>query len=124
MPLTVGDLYRLELPGIAARIIGATGTEGHPYLVESFFLRRRWRVNDAGVPAGRAPRLLVKWKTSEIGVVVSLALIVLAVYFPLALWINSGQFQYRAAPDFSARERVSSGAFAPVNPPDRKAKQQ
>jgi hypothetical protein len=52
-PLVVGKLYRLRFPGIAARVIepppGVTSVK-FPYLVESFFLRSRWWVNELGEP--------------------------------------------------------------------------
>jgi hypothetical protein len=52
-PLIVGKLYRLQFPGIAARVIesppGVTSSK-YPYLVESLFLRSRWWVNELGEP--------------------------------------------------------------------------
>jgi hypothetical protein len=52
-PLIVGKLYRLQFPGIAARVIepplGVTSIM-YPYLVESLFLRSRWWVNELGEP--------------------------------------------------------------------------
>jgi len=52
-PLIVGKLYRLQFPGIAARVIepppGVTSIK-YPYLVESLFLRSRWWVNELGEP--------------------------------------------------------------------------
>jgi hypothetical protein len=52
-PLIVGKLYRLQFPGIAARVIepppGVTSIKD-PYLVESLFLRSRWWVNELGEP--------------------------------------------------------------------------
>ena len=61
--LSVGKIYRLEFPGIAARVIkppaGYTPSN-FPYLVESLFLRSRWYVNGRGEPAyPDAPRLVV-----------------------------------------------------------------
>ena len=52
-PLIVGKIYRLQFPGIAARVIepppGVTSAK-FPYLVESLFLRSRWWVNERGEP--------------------------------------------------------------------------
>jgi hypothetical protein len=61
--LNVGRIYRLEFPGIAARVIKPpTGLapSSFPYLVESLFLRSRWYVNAHGEPVyPDAPRLVV-----------------------------------------------------------------
>jgi hypothetical protein len=61
--LTVGKVYRLRFPGIAARVIeppaGATASR-YPYLVESLFLRSRWWVNEHGEPDNiHSPQLVV-----------------------------------------------------------------
>jgi hypothetical protein len=49
----VGKVYRLQFPGIAARVIepppGVMSVK-FPYLVESLFLRSRWWVNELGEP--------------------------------------------------------------------------
>jgi len=61
--LSVGKIYRLKFPGIAARVIKPPA--GHappnfPFLVESLFLRSRWYVNGRGEPAyADAPRVIV-----------------------------------------------------------------
>jgi hypothetical protein len=67
----VGKIYRLQFPGIAARVIepppGVVSVK-FPYLVESLLLRSRWWVNELGepdniysplmmTPAGRAASL-------------------------------------------------------------------
>jgi hypothetical protein len=60
--LTTGKIYRLRLPGIAARVIEPpTGraSGSHPFLVESLFLRSRWYVNERGEPDYNAPPLIV-----------------------------------------------------------------
>ena len=53
-PLIVGKLYRLQFPGIAARVIepppGIAVSINYPYLVESLFLKSRWWVNELGEP--------------------------------------------------------------------------
>jgi hypothetical protein len=65
MGLTVGKIYRLRFPGIAARVIEPpahvqVGSRSHPYLVESLFLRSRWWVNELGEPDNiYSPRLIV-----------------------------------------------------------------
>ena len=67
--LKVGKLYRLEFPGVAARVIEPPA--GHhsakfPFLVESLFLRSRWYVNEFGEPDNvHSPRLLVPDGDSE-----------------------------------------------------------
>jgi hypothetical protein len=61
--LSVGAIYRLEFPGIAARVIkppAGHAPSNFPYLVESLFLRSRWYVNGRGEPVyPDAPRLFV-----------------------------------------------------------------
>ena len=61
--LSVGEIYRLEFPGIAARVIkppAGYAPSNFPYLVESLFLRSRWYVNGRGEPVyPDAPRLVV-----------------------------------------------------------------
>jgi hypothetical protein len=61
--LSVGKIYRLKFPGIAARVIEAPAgyaPSNYPYLVESLFLRSRWYVNGRGEPVyPDAPRLVV-----------------------------------------------------------------
>ena len=61
--LTIGKVYRLTFPGIAARVIeppaNARG-ERYSYLVESLVLRSRWWVNELGEPDNiYSPRLIV-----------------------------------------------------------------
>ena len=61
--LTVGKVYRLTFPGIAARVIeppaNAPG-QNYSYLVESLVLRSRWWVNELGEPDNiYSPRLIV-----------------------------------------------------------------
>jgi hypothetical protein len=61
--LKIGTIYRLEFPGIAARVIeppaGRHSTK-FPFLVESLFLRSRWYVNELGEPDNiHSPRLVV-----------------------------------------------------------------
>jgi hypothetical protein len=61
--LTVGKVYRLTFPGIAARVIeppaNAAGGN-YAYLVESLILRSRWWVNEFGEPDNiYSPRLIV-----------------------------------------------------------------
>jgi hypothetical protein len=49
--LIVGKIYRLQFPGIAARVIEpppGVASRKFPYLVESLFLRSRWWVNELG----------------------------------------------------------------------------
>jgi hypothetical protein len=69
--LSVGKIYRLEFPGIAARVIKAPSgcaPRNFPFLVESLFLRSRWYVNGRGEPAySDAPRLIVA-PTKEVAV--------------------------------------------------------
>jgi hypothetical protein len=61
--LKIGRIYRLEFPGIAARVIEPPA--GHnsakfPFLVESLILRSRWYVNEFGEPDNvHSPRLVV-----------------------------------------------------------------
>ncbi len=54
MTVLVGKIYRLQFPGIAARVIkpppGVAVSSNYPYLVESLFLRARWWVNARGEP--------------------------------------------------------------------------
>jgi hypothetical protein len=61
--LTVGKIYRLRFPGIAARVIEPpvkNGTSKYPYLVESLILRSRWWVNERGQADNiHSPRLIV-----------------------------------------------------------------
>ena len=60
--LTTGKIYRLRLPGIAARVIEPpTGraSGSYPFLVESLFLRSRWYVNERGESDFSAPPLIV-----------------------------------------------------------------
>jgi hypothetical protein len=60
--LTIGKIYRLRLPGIAARVIEPpTGcaSGNYPFLVQSLFLRSRWYVNERGEPDFNAPSLIV-----------------------------------------------------------------
>ena len=61
--LSVGAIYRLEFPGIAARVIeppAGYAPSNFPHLVESLFLKSRWYVNGRGEPAyPDAPRLVV-----------------------------------------------------------------
>jgi hypothetical protein len=63
MGLTVGKVYRLRFPGIAARVIEPpAGVEvgDYPFLVESLILRARWWVNERGEPDNiYSPRLIV-----------------------------------------------------------------
>jgi hypothetical protein len=61
--LTVGKVYRLTFPGIAARVIeppaNAPG-QRYSYLVESLVLRSRWWVNELGEPDNiYSPHLIV-----------------------------------------------------------------
>ena len=51
--LEVGKIYRLQFPGIAARVIelpAEMAPPAYPYLMESLFLRSRWYVNTEGEP--------------------------------------------------------------------------
>jgi hypothetical protein len=62
--LKVGKLYRLQFPGIAARVIkppaGTQRSSEYCYLVESFFVRMRWWVNQRGEPDNiYSPKLIV-----------------------------------------------------------------
>jgi hypothetical protein len=67
--LKIGRIYRLEFPGIAARVIEPPA--GHssakfPFLVESLFVRSRWYVNELGEPDNvHSPRLVVPDGDSE-----------------------------------------------------------
>jgi hypothetical protein len=66
--LTTGKIYRLRLPGIAARVIEPpTGraSGSYPFLVESLFLRSRWYVNERGEPDFNAPSLIVPPEGAE-----------------------------------------------------------
>jgi hypothetical protein len=67
--LTVGRIYRLRFPGIAARVIqppARNEKSRYPYLVESVFLRSRWWVNERGEPDNiYSPHLIVS--TSAVG---------------------------------------------------------
>jgi len=67
--LKIGRIYRLEFPGIAARVIeppaGHSSAE-FPFLVESLFVRSRWYVNELGEPDNvHSPRLVVPDGDSE-----------------------------------------------------------
>jgi hypothetical protein len=59
--LKVGKLYRLQFPGIAARVIErAERSSEYCYLVESLVLRMRWWVNRRGEPDNiYSPKLIV-----------------------------------------------------------------
>jgi hypothetical protein len=61
--LKIGRLYRLEFPGVAARVIEPPAdhhSAKFPFLVESLFLRSRWYVNELGEPDNvHSPRLVV-----------------------------------------------------------------
>ncbi len=61
--LTVGKVYRLRFPGIAARVIEPPAEiepTAYPYLVESLILRARWWVNGRGEPDNiYSPHLVV-----------------------------------------------------------------
>lgn len=67
MTLTVGKIYRLRFPGIAARVLpnppGTTvtmddGSSG--YLIETLFTKDRWWVRGDGKPNNhRSPWLIV-----------------------------------------------------------------
>jgi hypothetical protein len=60
--LVVGKIYRLQFPGIAARVIEpppGAGSPNYPYLVESLILRSRWYVNERGEPDNISSPLMV-----------------------------------------------------------------
>ena len=61
--LTVGKIYRLKFPGVAAWVIESPpggGSPDYPYLVESLILRSRWYVNALGEPDNiNSPLMLV-----------------------------------------------------------------
>jgi hypothetical protein len=61
--LKIGRIYRLEFPGIAARVIeppAGRNSAKFPFLVESLILRSRWYVNEFGEPDNvHSPKLLV-----------------------------------------------------------------
>jgi hypothetical protein len=61
--LTIGKVYRLAFPGIAARVIEPPANVAggnYAYLVESLVLRSRWWVNELGEPDNiYSPRLIV-----------------------------------------------------------------
>jgi hypothetical protein len=62
--LRVGKIYRLQFPGIAARVIeppaGVKRSSEYSYLVESLVLRMRWWVNGRGEPDNiHSPNLIV-----------------------------------------------------------------
>ena len=63
LSLTVGKVYRLTFPGIAARVIEPPANiagGNYAYLVESLILRSRWWVNELGEPDNiYSPRLIV-----------------------------------------------------------------
>ena len=63
MGLTIGKVYWLRWPGVAARVIEPPPNAqvgDFPYLVESLFLRCRWWVNEKGEPDNiYSPRLVV-----------------------------------------------------------------
>jgi hypothetical protein len=66
--LTTGKIYRLRLPGIAARVIeppAGRASGSYPFLVESLFLRSRWYVNERGEPDYNAPPLIVPSEGAE-----------------------------------------------------------
>ena len=69
--LTVGKVYRLRFPGIAARVIeppAKSETSRYPYLVESLFLRSRWWVNELGEPDNiYSPRLIIPRSRDDAG---------------------------------------------------------
>ena len=68
--LQIGKIYRLEFPGVAARVIQPPA--GHssakfPFLVESVVLRCRWYVNELGEPDNvYSPRLVVPERLSAV----------------------------------------------------------
>ncbi len=102
MALTIGKIYRLEFPGIAARVIEppkGMAPAAYPFLVESLFIRSRWYVNEHGISDyGHAPPLIVKSELSQLQIVLMWMLPVLGAYLPLAIWLS---FLY--APDVSYR---------------------
>jgi hypothetical protein len=60
--LIVGKIYRLQFPGLAARVIEpppGVGSRNYPYLVESLILRSRWYVNELGEPDNISAPLMV-----------------------------------------------------------------
>jgi hypothetical protein len=60
--LIIGKVYRLQFPGVAARVIEpppGAGSRNYPYLVESLILRSRWYVNERGEPDNNSAPLMV-----------------------------------------------------------------
>jgi hypothetical protein len=93
--LTVGNIYRLRFPGIAARVIDpppghAPGT--HPFLVESLILRSRWYVNGRGEPLTiHTPSLIVPDGSKPARPTRTIMLAAVAIYMafiPVALWLR------------------------------------
>jgi hypothetical protein len=96
MALKVGDIYRLEHSGFAARIIeppqgGALAPPGHPFLIETLLIRARWYVNEHGEPdsAHGTPKLRLDSKINGRWIIERAAvLLAFVIGLRLAFWVD------------------------------------
>jgi hypothetical protein len=90
--LSVGNIYRLTFPGIAARVIDppvGCAPETHPFLVESLFLRSRWYVNARGEPhTVKTPSIILPGHARSFRAILLVAAVIFAIYAPAALWLQ------------------------------------
>jgi hypothetical protein len=95
--LTIGKIYRLRLPGIAARVIEPpTGraSGNYPFLVQSLFLRSRWYVNERGEPDFNAPSLILAREGAggrHLKIKSTFAVAVVSLSVALVLWEHFGR---------------------------------
>jgi hypothetical protein len=95
--LTTGKIYRLKLPGIAARVIEppkGRASGNYPFLVESLFLRSRWYVNERGEADFSAPSLIVPPEGAgcrHLKIKSSFAVAVVSLSVALVLWEHFGR---------------------------------
>jgi hypothetical protein len=92
--LTTGKIYRLRLPGIAARVIEPPKIRApgnYPFLVQSLFLRSRWYVNEHGEPDFNAPSLIVPPEGAGRRIKSTFAVAVVSLSVALVLWEHFGR---------------------------------
>jgi hypothetical protein len=95
--LTTGKIYRLRLPGIAARVIEppkGRASGNYPFLVQSLFLRSRWYVNERGEPDFNAPSLIVPSEGAgrrHLRIKSTFAVAMVSLSVVLALWEHFGR---------------------------------
>jgi hypothetical protein len=95
--LTTGKIYRLRLPGIAARVIEppmGRASGNYPFLVQSLFLRSRWYVNERGEPDFNAPSLIVPPEEAghrHLQIKSTFAVAIVLVSFALVFWEHFGR---------------------------------